>query len=206
MPKKVPIKEDSQLSPVNPYGETKLAVERMCHWQSEAAKLRYATLRYFNAAGAGKNGSLGEDHRPESHLIPLTIAAAMGKRESIKIYGSDYPTPDGTCIRDYIHVEDLCSAHLLALKKLDSSKKLIYNLGSGKGYSVREVIEAVKKVSGKNFRVAEAPRRPGDPPILTADASKAVKELGWKTKIAELGKIVETAWRWHTSRPAGYED
>ena len=162
MPKKVPITEDAPKEPINPYGQTKLAVERMCHYQSQTGKLRYATLRYFNACGAGANGTLGEDHRPESHLIPRTIQAAMEKSHQVKIYGTDYPTPDGTCIRDYIHIEDLCNAHLLALNKLDQSSELIYNLGNGKGFSVREVIETVKKVSGKDFKVLEAERRPGD--------------------------------------------
>ena len=211
MPKRVPITEDSSKEPINPYGQTKWAIERMCHWQSRAGKLRYAALRYFNACGAGQNSQLGEDHRPESHLIPLVIRAAMGtcgraKSNEIKIYGTDYPTPDGTCIRDYIHIEDLCRAHLLALNKLDQSCKLVYNLGSGKGYSVREVIETVKRVSGKNFKVVAADRRPGDPPVLTADATKAANELGWKTEFSELEKIVITAMRWHSKHPNGYPD
>ncbi|MCK4886773.1 MAG: UDP-glucose 4-epimerase GalE, partial [Planctomycetes bacterium] len=205
MPKKTPITEDTKKLPINPYGETKLAVEKMCHWQSNAGKLKYATLRYFNACGAGQDATLGEDHRPESHLIPLIIQAAMGKRQDIKIFGTDYETTDGTCIRDYIHVEDLASAHLLALKKLDSSKELIYNLGNGAGYSVREVIDTVKKVSGKDFKVTEATRRAGDPAVLTSDASKAVNELGWKTKFADLETIVESAWKWHNGHPNGYE-
>jgi len=204
MPKTVPITEDLQKEPINPYGETKWAVERMCHFQSLTGRLNYAAWRYFNAAGAGANGTLGEDHKPESHLIPLVIAAAMEKREDVKIFGTDYPTPDGTCIRDYIHIEDLCSAHLLALEKLEDKSELVYNLGNGKGYSVREVIETVKKVSGKNFKVTEVARRPGDPPILTADASKAIKELGWKVKYPQIEKIVETAWQWHSKNPNGY--
>ena len=149
---------------------------------------------------------LGEDHRPESHLIPLVIQAAMGKRSEIKIYGTDYATPDGTCIRDYIHIEDLCRAHLLALKKLDEKPELIYNLGNGKGYSVREVVETVKEVSGKDFKVVEIERRPGDPPILIADAKKAKNELGWQTKYPQLEKIVESAWKWHNKFPNGYPD
>ena len=157
IPDKTPITEDAPKKPINPYGETKLAVEQMCHFQSQTGRLRYAALRYFNAAGAGANCTLGEDHKPEIHLIPLVIAAAMGKREDVKIFGTDYPTPDGTCIRDYIHIEDLCSAHLLALEKLEDKNELVYNLGNGKGYSVREVIETVKKVSGKNFKVTESP-------------------------------------------------
>ncbi len=206
MPEVVPITEDSPKKPINPYGQTKLTVEDRCHFLSEAGKLNYAALRYFNAAGAGTNCTLGEDHKPESHLIPLVIAAAMGKREDIKIFGTDYPTPDGTCVRDYIHIEDLCSAHLLALEKLEKHSELIYNLGNGKGHSIRQVIETVKKVSGKNFKVTETARREGDPPVLTADASKAIKELGWKTKYPELEKIVETAWKWHNKYPNGYAE
>ncbi|MCK4753228.1 MAG: UDP-glucose 4-epimerase GalE [Planctomycetes bacterium] len=206
MPETVPITEDLPRKPINPYGQTKWASERMCHWQSQTGKLNYAALRYFNACGAGNNCTLGEDHRPESHLIPLIIQAAMGKRPDIKIYGTDYPTSDGTCIRDYIHIEDLCTAHLLALNKLDTNSELIYNLGNGKGYSVKEVIETVKKVSGKDFKVTQTPRRPGDPPVLTSDAAKARKELGWKTKFVELEKIVSTAWQWHNEYPDGYPD
>jgi UDP-glucose 4-epimerase len=203
-PEKTPIKEDAPKKPINPYGETKLAVEQMCHFQSRTGRLHYATLRYFNAAGAGADGALGEDHNPESHLIPLVIAAAMGKREDVKIFGTDYPTPDGTCIRDYIHIEDLCSAHLLALEKLKSGSELVYNLGNGKGYSVRQVIDTVKKVSNREFKVIETARREGDPPVLTADATKAIKELGWKIKYPELEKIVGTAWKWHLANPNGY--
>ncbi|MFC1676264.1 UDP-glucose 4-epimerase GalE [Planctomycetota bacterium] len=205
MPAKVPIAEDAATEPINPYGATKLAVEQICHWQNQAGKLRYAALRYFNACGAGDNGKLGEDHSPESHLIPLIIQAAMGKRKDIKIFGTDYPTPDGTCIRDYIHIEDLCSAHLLALERLDEKAELIYNLGNGKGYSVREVIDSVRKVSGKDFKVTESGRRPGDPPILNSDAARAKNELGWKPRFPQLDAIVETAWKWHSENPNGYE-
>jgi UDP-glucose 4-epimerase len=205
-PQKVPITEDSPTEPINPYGQTKLAVERMCRYQSRAGKLAFAALRYFNACGAGSNATLGEDHRPESHLIPLAIQAAMGKRGDIKIYGTDYDTPDGTCIRDYIHIDDLCRAHLLALEKLQTAKELIYNLGNGKGYSVKEVIETVKKVTGKNFNVVEAGRRLGDPPVLTSDATKAAEELGWKTEKPDLEQMVLTAWKWHSEHPNGYPD
>jgi UDP-glucose 4-epimerase len=204
MPKKVPITENLEKDPLNPYGETKLASERMCHWQSQAGKLHYAALRYFNAAGAGFSSTLGEDHRPESHLIPLVIQAAMGKREDVKIFGTDYDTPDGTCIRDYIHVEDLCKAHLLAMNFLALHKELVYNLGNGRGYSVREVIEMVKNVSGKKFKVTETQRRPGDPAVLTSDASKAKKELSWEPNITKLETIVSTAWQWHNKFPGGY--
>ncbi|MEE9371095.1 MAG: UDP-glucose 4-epimerase GalE [Sedimentisphaerales bacterium] len=210
IPRQVPITEDSPKVPINPYGETKLAAERMCHYQSQTGKLAFASLRYFNACGAGNNCSLGEDHRPESHLIPLAIQAAMGKRSEIPIYGTDYPTPDGTCIRDYIHIEDLCRAHLLALNKLEQTPEqgceLVYNLGNGKGYSVREVIETVKKVSGKDFKVVDEERRSGDAPVLTSDATKALNELRWKAEVPELEKIVETSWRWHSEHPDGYPD
>ncbi len=206
MPQRVPITEDTPKEPINPYGETKLAVERMCHYQSQAGRLRFAALRYFNACGAGDDGAQGEDHRPESHLIPLTIQAAMGKRPDIRIYGTDYPTPDGTCIRDYIHIDDLCRAHLLALKKLDERAELAYNLGNGQGYSVRQVIDTVKRVCGRDFKVVEVERRPGDPPVLTSDASKAKNELGWRPEKPQLEKMVATAWKWHTEHPNGYGD
>jgi len=205
-PKQIPITEQTPKDPINPYGETKLAVERMCHHQAIAGKLHYVALRYFNACGSGHNATLGEDHKPESHLIPLAIFAAMGKLDAIKIFGTDYPTPDGTCIRDYIHIEDLCQAHLLALKKLDKETESIYNLGNGKGYSVREVIDTVKKVSGKSFKVAEIARRPGDPPVLVCDSAKAKKELGWQPKWTNLEKIVESAWKWHCKFPNGYAE
>ena len=206
MPKEVPITEQAHTEPINPYGQTKLAAEKMCYYQSQTGKLRYASLRYFNACGAGNNCRLGEDHRPESHLIPLLIRAAMGGSSEIKVYGTDYPTPDGTCIRDYIHIDDLCRAHLLALKKLDEDSEIVCNLGNGKGYSVKEVIETVKKVSGKDFKVAEVQRRPGDAPILTSDATKAQNLLGWKTEIPELEKMVATAWQWHNEYPDGYPE
>ena len=205
-PKGVPITEDSPTEPINPYGQTKLAVEKMCHYQSRAGKLAYASLRYFNACGAGNNATLGEDHRPESHLIPLIIQAAMGRRSEIKIYGTDYETPDGTCVRDYIHIDDLCRAHLLALDKLEKSRELVCNLGNERGHSVREVIETVKKVSGKEFTVAETDRRTGDPPALTADATRARSELGWKIEKPELEEMVSTAWRWHSEHREGYDD
>lgn len=206
MPKTTPITEEMPKAPINPYGETKWAVERMCHYQSEAGRLRYAALRYFNACGAGNNGLCGEDHRPESHLIPLTIQAAMGKRPDIRIYGTDYDTPDGTCIRDYIHVDDLCQAHLLALNRLDERAEQVYNLGNGQGYSVREVIETVQRVSSKDFKVVETDRRPGDPAVLTSDASKAKRELGWTCQKPSLETMVATAWQWHTEHPDGYSD
>ena len=180
VPETIPITEDSLTRPINPYGQSKLAVEEMCHYQSMTGKLNFAALRYFNACGASNDGRLGEDHRPESHLIPLTIQAAMGKRKEIKIFGTNYPTPDGTCIRDYIYIEDLCRAHLLALEKLDHVRELRCNLGNERGHSVREVIETVKKVSGRYFEVVETDSRVGDPPVLLACAEKAKSELGWK--------------------------
>jgi UDP-glucose 4-epimerase len=206
IPEEIPITEDSPTKPINPYGQTKLDVEIMCHYQNRAGKLAFASLRYFNTCGAGNNATLGEDHRPESHLIPLTIQAAMGKRGDIKIYGTDYDTPDGTCIRDYIHIDDLCRAHLLALNKLQTEKELICNLGNGKGYSVREVIETVRKVTDKKFKIVETERRPGDSPILTADATKVKSELGWKIEKPNLEEMVSTAWQWHSNHPNGYPD
>jgi UDP-glucose 4-epimerase len=206
MPRTVPITEETPKDPINPYGHSKWAVERMCHYQSQTGRLHYAALRYFNACGAGNDGARGEDHRPESHLIPLIIQAAMGKRDDIKVFGTDYETPDGTCIRDYIHIDDLCRAHLLALNLLDDRTEQVYNLGNGQGYSVREVIETVKRVSGKDFKVVEADRRPGDPAILTSDATKAKRELGWTPEKPELETMVATAWKWHCDHPDGYPD
>jgi len=205
-PAQTPVTETSPTEPINPYGHTKLTIESMCHDQCQAGRLRYVALRYFNAAGAGFDCQLGEDHRPESHLIPLIIFAAMGKREKIKIFGTDYPTPDGTCIRDYIHISDLCRAHLLALKKLEQTNELICNLGNGKGYSVREVIDTVKAISKKDFKVIETERRPGDCAILISDATKAKNQLNWQPEIPQLEKIVEAAWRWHDKYPDGYPD
>jgi len=206
IPQEVPITEHCLMKPINPYGETKLTAERMCHCQAMTGKLRYAALRYFNACGAGNGGMLGEDHRPETHLIPLAIMAALGKLKDVKIFGTDYETPDGTCIRDYIHVEDLCRAHLSALEKLEYNAEQVYNLGNGKGYSVREVIETVKKVSGCEFSVVKAQRREGDPPVLTSDARKAKKELQWEPQIPELERIIESAWKWHSKNPDGYPE
>jgi UDP-glucose-4-epimerase GalE len=197
-PTVVPIPEDHPQNPINPYGRTKLIVEQMLADFELAHKIKHVNLRYFNAAGADPEGELGEEHDPEPHLIPLVIEAAMGKRPHIAIFGTDYPTPDGTCIRDYIHVTDLAKAHVLALEHLlsgGSSKS--YNLGNGQGYSVRDVIDEVCRVSGNEVSVIEARRRPGDPASLVGSSELIRKELGWEPDYGDLSSIVETAWRWH---------
>jgi UDP-glucose-4-epimerase GalE len=200
-PVKVPIPEDHPQKPINPYGESKLAVERILHWYQGAYDLRYAALRYFNAAGADPDGEIGEDHDPESHLIPLAIGAVLGRAPELKIFGTDYPTPDGTAIRDYIHVADLADAHLLALGRLDKGDKaLALNLGTGTGHSVREVVASVEKISGRKVPRVEVGRRAGDPPSLVADASRAQQTLQWRPKYADLDVIVEHAWRWQEKR------
>ena len=200
-PKYTPIDEVHPQWPINPYGWTKLMIERVFSDYDVAYGLKYVALRYFNACGASDEADIGENHNPESHLIPLVLDAAIGKRENIKIFGTDYPTPDGTCVRDYIHVVDLASAHLLALKHLlNGGESKQYNLGNGKGFSVREVIEAVKKVTGKSFQVLEVERRPGDPPVLVASSEKIKNELGWEPKYTEIEAIVATAWKWHQKK------
>jgi UDP-glucose-4-epimerase GalE len=206
VPEKVPITEDEPQRPINPYGSGKLAVERALADYAVAYGLGYAALRYFNAAGASPDGSIGEDHDPETHLIPLILQAVLGQKPSIEVFGVDYPTPDGTCIRDYIHVDDLAEAHLLALERLEPGKGLCYNLGIGRGYSVREVIRAAQEVTGKPVQVKGGPRRPGDPPVLVASSEKIQRELGWKPRYAELRPIIETAWNWHRKHPRGYDD
>ena len=196
-PQKVPIPEDHPQSPVNPYGETKLAVEKMLHWYAQAYGMRYAALRYFNAAGADPDGDVGEDHDPETHLIPLAIDAALGRRGGLEIYGTDYPTPDGTAIRDYIHVVDLAEAHVRALARLrEGVPALRLNLGTGSGHSVRAVVAAVGKVAGRPVPFREVGRRAGDPPALVADNRVAAEALGWKPRFADLDVIVEHAFRW----------
>jgi UDP-glucose 4-epimerase len=197
-PEATPIPEEAALHPTNPYGESKLLVEQMLAWMNRIHHLRYASLRYFNVAGAIPGR--GEAHQPESHLIPLTLDVALGRRKNIKIFGQDYPTPDGTCVRDYIHIEDLIEAHLLAFDALEKRDRLIYNLGNGRGFTVREVVEAARRVTGHPIPVEEAPRRPGDPAVLVACASKIGAELGWRPKHTELDEIVESAWEWHRHR------
>jgi UDP-glucose 4-epimerase len=201
-PEKTPIEETAPLQPTNAYGESKLLVEQMLEWLHRIHGLRYASLRYFNVAGAA--GEQGEDHQPESHLIPLAFQVALGTRKEFLIFGTDYPTADGTCIRDYIHVSDLADAHLLVLAALKEKNQLIYNLGNGQGFSVREVIETVRRVTGHPIPVKESPRRPGDPAVLVASSEKIKTELGWRPKYADLESIVRGAWDWRKAHPNGY--
>ena len=201
-PENIPIREADTLKPTNTYGESKLLVELMLEWFHRIHGLQYASLRYFNAAGASEQ--LGEAHQPESHLIPIILQVASGKRENIAIYGTDYPTPDGTCVRDYIHVLDLAQAHMLALEALDHKPQQIYNLGNGRGFSVSEVIDTARKVTGKPIPVVESPRRPGDPAVLVASSDKIKQELAWQPQHAELEEIIDSAWRWHQKHPNGY--
>jgi len=204
-PQRTPIQEDDPLAPTNAYGDSKFLVERMLAWFHQIHELRYASLRYFNASGAARP-DLGEDHSPESHLIPLILKVALGQRPNISIFGTDYPTPDGCCVRDYIHVLDLASAHLLALDALSQSSRLIYNLGTGQGFSVREVVGMARRVTGHPIPAVECPRRPGDPSTLVASFEKIQKELGWKPKHSELEHIVSSAWEWHRRYPKGFGD
>jgi UDP-glucose 4-epimerase len=199
-PVTTPILEDARLAPTNAYGESKLMVEQMLGWFNRIHGLRYASLRYFNVAGA--IAGYGEAHEPESHLIPLVLDVALGRRKSIKIFGEDYPTRDGTCVRDYIHVQDLADAHLLALAALEQRDRVIYNIGNGQGFTVREVIESVRRVTGKAIAVEECARRAGDPAVLVAGSEKIKQELGWKPKFAELDTIVRSAWEWQQRRYA----
>jgi len=205
-PKQIPISEEHPCAPTNPYGETKWIIEKVLQDFYVEGKLNFISLRYFNAAGADPEGELGEDHSPETHLIPLVIKAALDGT-SVPVFGTDYDTPDGTCIRDYIHVTDLAQAHILALRKLDQGKICgIYNLGNGNGYSVREVIETVKKVTGRKVAAIDSPRRSGDPARLVASSEKIKEELGWIPKYTDLETIVNTAYHWHRNHPMGYED
>jgi UDP-glucose 4-epimerase len=199
-----PLTEESPLGPTNVYGHSKLMVEQVLDWYRKIHGLHFAALRYFNAAGALPGR--GEAHQPESHLIPLVLRVPLGKRDAAQIYGTDYPTPDGTCIRDYIHISDLVSAHLLALDGLGERDRLIYNLGSGNGYSVREVIETARQVTGHSIPAKELPRRPGDSARLVASSDKIKQELGWEPEHDNLHEIISSAWEWHQSHPKGYED
>ncbi|MFZ5496603.1 MAG: UDP-glucose 4-epimerase GalE [Verrucomicrobiota bacterium] len=207
IPERMPITEDLPQRPINPYGQTKLDVENMLKALAPATGLSFAAFRYFNAAGAAEDGTIGEDHDPETHLIPLAIWAAMGTGKPLQIFGNDYPTPDGTCLRDYVHVDDLSRAHIAAFKLLEKpGSQNFFNLGTGTPTSVLEVVRAVEKVSGLGVPRNFAPRRAGDPPALYADASKARRELGWTPKFTTIEPIVETAWRWHRAKPKGYGD
>ena len=205
-PREVPITEEHPTRPVNPYGRTKLALEGALESWRQAHGLGYVALRYFNAAGADPQGRLGEDHRPETHLIPNVLAVALGQRPALRLFGDDYPTSDGTCIRDYIHVVDLARAHLLALERLRPGEGCIYNLGNARGHSVHEVVEVAREVTGRDIPVEACPRRPGDAAVLVAAAGRAERDLGWERRLSDLRTIVETAWRWHRSHPHGYED
>jgi UDP-glucose 4-epimerase len=204
-PTKVPITEDEPQKPINPYGNSKFCFEKMLEDYAPAYKIGFTALRYFNASGATPDGTLGEDHTPETHLIPLVLQVALGQRPHIEIFGTDYPTPDGTCIRDYIHVDDLAEAHRLALEKIVPGQGQYFNVGIGNGYSVREVIRTAEQVTGKTIAVKEGPRRAGDPPSLVAGSEKIRRELGWKPKYTELRPIIETAWNWHKKHPQGYK-
>ena len=205
-PENTPILEGDRNLPTNPYGESKLAVEKILKWCDNAYGIKYTALRYFNAAGAHINGKIGEDHNPESHLIPIILQTALGQREKIFIFGEDYATEDGTCVRDYIHVSDLASAHLLALKRLrEGGESRIYNLGNGKGFSVKEMVEVARKVTGREIKAEIGERRPGDPATLIASSEKAMEELNWKPKYNSVETIIETAWKWHLNHPNGYE-
>jgi len=204
-PARIPIDEDEQIVPGSPYGESKHTLERILHWLDRIYGFRYAALRYFNAAGASLDGERGEDHDPETHLIPITLQVALGQRDRIVIFGDDYPTRDGTCVRDYIHVVDLAQAHILALKALDQGSRT-YNLGNGRGFSVKEVIETCRQVTGHPIPVEVGGRRPGDPPTLIASSARIRKELGWDPQFPELQTIVEHAWEWHRKHPHGYAE
>ncbi|MFZ0369610.1 MAG: UDP-glucose 4-epimerase GalE [Halobacillus sp.] len=205
-PDQVPIQEDDRTTPTNPYGETKLAIEKMLHWAEKAHGIKHVVLRYFNVAGADPEGRVGEDHRPETHLIPIVLQVAQGKRDKIMIFGDDYPTEDGTCIRDYVHVTDLVDAHLLAIEKLKKDgTSAVYNLGNGQGFSVKEVIDTARRVTQREIPAEVAPRRAGDPAQLVASSEKAMKELSWKPAHAELDTMIQNAWDWFQKHPEGYE-
>lgn len=205
-PENIPILENDRQVPTNPYGESKLIVEHMLKWCDQAHGLKYCALRYFNVAGARADGSIGEDHRPESHLIPLILQVAQGKREKLSLFGTDYPTKDGTCVRDYIHVDDLIDAHMLALDYLRAGNpSTAFNLGNGQGFSNLEIIEAARRVTGHPIPVVEEGRRPGDPATLIASSQKAMDVLGWKPKYTNIEDMIATAWNWHSTHPNGYD-
>lgn len=205
VPETVPITEDTPVNPINPYGETKLAVERMLQWYSQAYEMDYVALRYFNVAGAHESASIGEAHNPETHLLPIVLQTAQGKRDALDVYGSDYPTADGTCIRDYIHVMDLVNAHILALNYLQNGgSSTVYNLGSGEGFSNMEIVKEAKKITNVDFTVNIKDRRPGDPPTLIASSEKIKRELGWNPTRTNMESIISSAWAWHTTSPDGY--
>ncbi len=207
-PEKTPIEESHALNPTNPYGESKLFIEKILARAAETGSLSYVSLRYFNAAGADPEENIGEDHSPETHLIPLVLATALGKRDKITIFGDDYPTDDGTPVRDYIHIKDLVSAHLLSLDALLEKKtgQAVYNLGNERGFSVNEVIDTAEKITGENIRREIGPRREGDPSVLIASSQKIKKDLGWNPLFSDLSTIIETAWRWHKNNPEGFRD
>jgi len=205
VPATLPIVETMPQAPINPYGQTKLDVEHALRSLATAQGLSFAAFRYFNAAGAAEDGSIGEDHTPETHLIPLAFDAATGRRPQLEIFGTDYPTPDGTCLRDYVHVDDLSRAHIAVFPQLATpGAALFYNLGTGRPTSNREVVRAVERVTGRKIKLVESPRRAGDPPALYADSSKAQRELGWQVRFPDIDSIVATAWKWHSSHPRGY--
>jgi UDP-glucose-4-epimerase GalE len=203
-PEQVPIVEETPQHPINPYGRTKLVVEWMLKDSASAWGLGSCALRYFNACGAAADGSIGEDHKPETHLIPIVLQVALGQREHVKIFGTDYSTPDGTCVRDYIHVEDLAEAHRLAIEAVQPGQAQAFNVGTGSGYSVREIVEAARKVTGQEIAAIETDRRPGDPPKLVAEPARIRQALGWSPKWTDIEHIVESAWRWHEAHPRGF--
>ena len=207
IPEEVPIKETTPQNPINPYGESKLMMEKIMRWADEAYGIKFVPLRYFNVAGAKPDGSIGEDHMPETHLLPIVLQVAMGKRDKLQIFGDDYNTPDGTNIRDYVHPLDLADAHILAVDYLKAGNpSTAFNLGSSTGFSNREILEAARKVTNKEIPAEIAPRRGGDPDVLVASSTKAREVLGWKTQFDDISKIIETAWKWHTLHPEGYQD
>lgn len=206
-PKESPITEQTPTNPKNPYGESKLMMEKMMKWCDQAYDMRYVALRYFNVAGAKSDASIGEDHNPETHLVPIILQVALGQRDALSIYGDDYDTPDGTCIRDYVQIEDLVGAHILALEYLKAGNESnFFNLGSNKGYSVKEMLEAAREVTGREIPAKVAPRRAGDPSRLVASSEKAKETLGWQPKYTDIKAIIKTAWDWHVSHPHSYEE